>query len=117
MAAHERSLDVGVGVAFRVAIAGLAGDDAGQRVDEVSGDGRVGAFVDSDSGRGVRHEYVHHTCEVVTEAGQGGLDALGDIDERLARGRGYGELDQRSEVEVRGLEPLAFAMRTRRSPN
>jgi hypothetical protein len=59
---------------------------------------------------------------------------LRDVHQRLALGGGHLELEHNSlrdtqramkladvgkkmEVEVRGFEPLAFALRTRRSPN
>ena len=92
-------------------------DESRESGDDVADDGWIGVLIDGDAGGGVGHEHVDHACEAFTQAWQPCAHPLGDVHESLANRGGYGELDQRSEVEVRGLEPLAFAMRTRRSPN
>ena len=52
--AHERGLDVGVGVAFGVLIAGVLGNQAREGGFHIGGDVGVGVFVDDDAGGGVR---------------------------------------------------------------
>src|SRR5207302_10400573 len=53
-AADERRLDVRIGVAFDVAVAGVLGDKAREGDLDIGGDGRVITFVDEHGGGGVR---------------------------------------------------------------
>src|SRR5580700_6051064 len=52
--AYERGLNVGVGVAFGVAVAGGLGNEAREGGFDIGGDVGVGVFVDHDAGGGVR---------------------------------------------------------------
>jgi len=56
MAPHQPGLDVRIGIAFTVPVARFPRNEPGQPFDDVAGDGRIGAFVDRHSRRGVRHE-------------------------------------------------------------
>jgi hypothetical protein len=125
VAAEEAGLDVGVGVAFAVPVVSITGDEPGEPGDDVPSHRRVGALVDGDPRGGVGDENAHHAGERSPGfLGKRVLDEMGDVYEGLPGWGGNRDLDQghshvppRTEVEVRGLEPLAFAMRTRRSPN
>ena len=78
--AHERGLDVGVGVAFGVLIFAGFGDEAREGGFDIGGDVGVGVFVNEDAGGGVRD------VEVADAGVDGGIlhqfgDGGGDVEQ------------------------------------
>ena len=88
--ADERRLDVRVGVAFGVAVAGILRNHARKRGLNIGGDVRIGVLIDEHAGGGVRNV---HVADARLHAGilHHFGDARGDVEQLGAPFRAHGE--------------------------
>jgi len=101
-AAGEDGFDVGVSVAFGVAIGAGCGDEAVERAFGVGGDIGVGAFVDDNSRGGVR-DVEEAGAAANAESGNDALDVVGDV-EQLGTARSFDLDGLHSRLQVESQE-------------